>query len=112
MRRFCGVYKMLPLGDGSGTCELVALFAFSASPLRKAESMDTTRLLGVRGALAAALLLAAIMLVLSAASAGAAFPGKNGKIAFSKDNFRNGASGIFAIDPDGSGQMRLGPEYG
>ena len=74
--------------------------------------MGTTRLLGVRGALAAALLLAVVMLVLAAGSADAAFPGQNGKIAFSKDNFRNGSSGIFAINPDGSGQEKLGPDYG
>lgn len=66
----------------------------------------------VRGALGAAVLLAAVMLMLAAGSADAAFPGKNGKIAFSKENFRNGGSGIFAIDPDGSGRERLGSERG
>jgi Tol biopolymer transport system component len=74
--------------------------------------VDTSRLLGVRGALAAALLLAAVMLVLSAASAGAAFPGGDGKIAFTRDNFRQGTSGIFTIAPEGGAQERLGPEYG
>jgi hypothetical protein len=74
--------------------------------------VDTSRLLGVRGALAAALLLAAVMLVLSAASAGAAFPGGDGKIAFTRDNFRQGTSGIFTIAPEGGGQQRIGPEYG
>ncbi len=82
-----------------------------AVPLRKAECVGTTRLLGVRVALATALLLAVIMLVLSAA-ADAAFPGQNGKIAFSKENFRQGTSGIFAIDPDGGGQQRLTSGYG
>jgi TolB protein len=74
--------------------------------------MGTIGLSKVRGALGAALLLAAVMLVLAAGSADAAFPGKNGKIAFSKENFRTGDSGIFAIDPDGSGQERLGSGYG
>ena len=72
--------------------------------------MGTTRLLGVRGALAAALL-AVVMLTLAAPSADAAFPGQNGKIAFVKENFRNGGSGIFAIQPDGSGQERLTSGY-
>lgn len=103
---------MLLPGDGSGTCELSALFASSPSPLRKADGVGTTGLLKVRGALAAALLLAVIMLMLAAASAEAAFPGQDGKIAFSRDNFRNGTSGIFAINPDGGGQDRLGPEFG
>jgi Tol biopolymer transport system component len=52
------------------------------------------------------------MLALAAGSADAAFPGQNGKIGFVKENFRNGSSGIFAINPDGSGQERLGPQYG
>lgn len=103
---------MLLLGDGFGTCELVALFAFSPSPLRKAESMGTMRLPGVRGALAAALLLGLVMLTLAATSADAAFPGEDGKIAFSKDNYRQGTSGIFAIAPEGGAQERIGPEYG
>nr|MBA2616546.1 hypothetical protein [Rubrobacter sp.] len=63
--------------------------------------MGTTRLLGVCGTLAAALLLAVAMLVMAAGSANAAFPGKNGKIAFAKENYRNGTSGIFAIAPEG-----------
>lgn len=74
--------------------------------------MGTTRLFGVRGVLAAALLLAVVMVVLAAGSADAAFPGQDGKIAFSKENYRNGTSGIFAIAPEGGGQERLGPEYG
>ena len=90
----------------------IGAFRLFAVPLRKAASVGTSRLLGVRGALAAALLLAAVVLVLSAASADAAFPGQNGKIAFSKENFRQGTSGIFAIDPDGGGQERLGSGYG
>lgn len=51
------------------------------------------------------------MLVLTAGSADAAFPGQNGKIAFAKENFRNGGSGIFTIQPDGSGQERLTSGY-
>ena len=74
--------------------------------------MGTSRLLGVRGALAVALLLAAVMLVLSAASADAAFPGQDGKIAFTRDNFRQGTSGIFNVAPEGGGQQKIGPEYG
>jgi Tol biopolymer transport system component len=73
--------------------------------------VGTSRLLGVRGADAAALLLAVVMLVLSAASADAAFPGEDGKIAFTRDNFRQGTSGIFTIAPEGGGQQRIGPEY-
>lgn len=76
---------MLSSGDGFGTCELATLFAFSPSPLRKAEGVgSTTRLMGVRGALVAGLLLAVGMLDLTAGSANAAFKGQNGKIAFSK----------------------------
>ena len=63
----------------------------------------TTWLLGTRGALGSALLLSAIMLALAAGSAGAAFPGDNGEIAFSKENYRNGTSGIFTVQPDGTG---------
>jgi Tol biopolymer transport system component len=103
---------MLVLDDGFGTCELSALFAFSPSPLRKAESVGSTGLLKVRGALAAALLLAVIMLMLAAASADAAFPGQDGKIAFNRDNFRQGTSGIFTVAPEGGSQERIGPEYG
>ena len=51
--------------------------------------------------LAAALLLAAVMLVLSAASADATFPGQDGKIAFTRDNYRQETSGIFAVAPEG-----------
>ncbi len=58
------------------------------------------------------ILAAAGLVALTAGSANAAFPGENGKIAFVKDNFRQGSSGIFAIAPDGSGTERLGPDYG
>lgn len=71
-----------------------------------------TGLSKVRGALVAALLLAAIMLMLAATAADAAFPGQDGKIAFSRDNYRQGTSGIFTIAPDGGGQQRIGPEFG
>jgi Tol biopolymer transport system component len=60
--------------------------------------------------LAAALLLAAVMLILSAASADATFPGQDGKIAFTGDNYRQETSGIFAVAPEGGAQERLGPE--
>jgi Tol biopolymer transport system component len=65
------------------------------------------------GVLVAAVMLAMILLfvVAGARPADAAFPGKNGKIAFSKDNFRQGSSGIFTINPDGSEPDRLGPGY-
>ncbi len=49
--------------------------------------MVTTRLLRIRGALAAALLLAVVVLFLAAGSADAAFPGQNGKIAFATGEF-------------------------
>jgi Tol biopolymer transport system component len=52
------------------------------------------------------------MLVLSAASADAAFPGGDGKIAFTRDNFRQGTLGIFTIAPEDGGQQKIGPEYG
>ena len=73
--------------------------------------MFTTELLKVRGALVAALMLAVTALML-AASADAAFPGQDGDIAFSRDNFRQGASGIFKIAPEGGAQEQIGPEYG
>lgn len=65
------------------------------------------------GVLVAAVMLAMILVVVVAGArpADAAFPGKNGKIAFSKDNFRQGSSGIFTINPDGSEPDRLGPGY-
>ena len=100
------------LGDGFGTCELSALFASSPSPLRKAESVVTTKLIKVRGALVAALVLAVIVLMLAAVSADAAFPGQDGDIAFSKDNFRQGDSGIFKVAPEGGAQEGIGPEFG
>ena len=74
--------------------------------------MGTTRLLGVRGALAAALLLAAVMLMLAAASADAAFPGEDGKIAFNKEYLKAGTSGIYTMAPEGGGQQRIGPKHG
>jgi hypothetical protein len=80
-----------------------------AVPLQKAEGVGTSGRLGVRGALAAALLLVAVMLVLSAASADAAFPGEEGKIAFTRDNFRQGTSGIFAVAPEGAPRRDSGP---
>lgn len=58
------------------------------------------------------ILAAAGMVALAAGSADAAFPGKNGKIAFVKENFRQGSSGIFAVAPDGSGMEKLGSDYG
>lgn len=61
----------------------------------------------VLGALLGATLLA---LVASGGPAGAAFPGENGRIAFSAEKLRLGTSGVFAVEPDGSGQARLGPE--
>lgn len=41
------------------------------------------------------------------------FPGDNGEIAFSKENYRNGTPGIFAVQRDGTGQDRLtsGTDY-
>ena len=65
------------------------------------------------GVLVAAVMLAMILVVVVAGAkpADAAFPGKNGKIAFSKDSFRQGSSGIFTMNPDGSGLDRLGPGY-
>ena len=102
---------MLLLGGGFGACELSAPFASSPSPLRKAESVVTTGLSKVRGALAAVLLLAVILLML-AASADAAFPGQDGDIAFSRDSLRQGTSGIFKIAPEGGAQERIGPEFG
>jgi hypothetical protein len=84
----------------------------SPSPLRKAESVVTKGLSKVRGALVAALVLAVILLMLAASSADAAFPGQDGDIAFSKDNFRQGTSGIFKVAPEGGAQERIGPEYG
>ena len=63
--------------------------------------------------LVAAVMLAMFLLVLVAGAkpADAAFPGANGKIAFTKENFRQGSSGIFTINPDGSGSSKLGSGY-
>jgi TolB protein len=68
---------------------------------------------GVRTVLAASVMLAAVVLVLAAGAepAEAAFPGTNGKIAFVKENFRQGTSGIFAMNPDGSETNRIGSGY-
>lgn len=48
-----------------------------------------------------------LVLVAGAGPAEATFPGKNGKIAFVKDNYRQSTSGIFTINPDGSAESRL-----
>ncbi len=71
------------------------------------------RYLRARTALAAGMMLAVVLLVLVASvdPAGATFPGKNGKIAFVKENFRQGSSGIFTMNPDGSEQSKLGSGY-
>ena len=64
------------------------------------------------GVLIAAVMLAMILLVIASSKpADAAFPGGNGKIAFTKENFRQGTSGIFTINPDGSGSSKLGSGY-
>jgi Tol biopolymer transport system component len=64
--------------------------------------------------IAAGLVLAALLAVLVASgvalvgveeSARAAFPGKNGKIAFTSD--RAGDYGIYTMNPDGTGVSRL-----
>jgi hypothetical protein len=81
-------------------------------PPTKSGEYGTSRLLGVRGALAVALLFAVLLLVLSAAPADAAFPGQGGKIAFIRDNRRKGTSGTFTVAPEGGGQQKIGPEYG
>ena len=69
--------------------------------------------LGARTTLAAAVMLALIFLVLVAQvdPAEAAFPGNNGKIAYVKENFRLGTSGIFTMNPDGTGKTKLGSGY-
>ena len=68
---------------------------------------------GITTVLAATVMLAVVVLVLVAGvgPAGAAFPGANGKIAFVKENFRQGTSGIFAMNPDGSDTNRLRSGY-
>jgi len=68
---------------------------------------------GPKTVLAVTVMLAVVVLVLVAGAgrAGAAFPGANGKIAFVKENFRQGSSGIFAMNPDGSETDRLGSGY-
>jgi hypothetical protein len=68
---------------------------------------------GTTTVLVATVMLAVVVLVLVAWAkpAEAAFPGANGKIAFVKENFRQGTSGIFAINPDGSETDRLGSGY-
>ena len=73
--------------------------------------MGVAKYPGARTTLAAALMLAVVLLVLvaSTAPAGAAFPGKNGKIAYVKENFRT--SGIFTMNPDGSEQTKIGSGY-
>jgi TolB protein len=75
--------------------------------------MSKTNRLGIRGVLAAAGLLAVSLLVLIAAAnpAGAAFPGKNGKIAFMTFSPRTEDSQIHTINPDGSEQSKLGSGY-
>ncbi len=75
--------------------------------------MGTARNLGARTTLAAGLMLAVVLLVLVAHvnPAEAAFPGMNGKIAYVKENFRQGSSGIFTMNPDGSGKSKIGSGY-
>ena len=47
---------------------------------------------------------AAVSLLLSAGNALAAFPGANGKLAFT-----TGYDGLYTVNPDGTGEVRLGP---
>jgi TolB protein len=77
------------------------------------KSMGGANYAGARTMFAAAVILAVVLLVLVAGAepAGAAFPGANGKIAFVKENLRQGSSGIFTMNPDGSEQSRLGSGY-
>lgn len=66
----------------------------------------TSHYLGTLVALAAALTLAASLLLTQAERpARAAFPGQNGKIAFVSN--RDGNDEIYAMNPDGSGQVNL-----
>jgi TolB protein len=69
---------------------------------------------GTTGALAAAVMSAAVLLVLAAVAqpAGAAFPGQNGKIAFNKYSPRDDDFRIYTVEPDGTGQSTLGEEPG
>jgi TolB protein len=75
--------------------------------------MSKVRNFGTTTVLAANVMLAVVVLVVVAGAgpAGAAFPGANGKLAFTKENFRQGTSGIFAMNPDRSETNRLGTGY-
>jgi TolB protein len=75
--------------------------------------MGVAKCLGMRTALAAAVMLAVVLLVLVVGldPAGAAFPAENGKIAFTKFSPRTEASRIYTVNPDGSGQSSLGSGY-
>ncbi len=65
--------------------------------------ISTARLLIAAGALTAAIALA---IASSGEPAGAAFPGKNGKIAFARC-LKPGQEGVFAVKPNGEGLRKL-----
>jgi TolB protein len=77
---------------------------------RKMTTNEESRVTTLAAAFATALVVSMLVLVAMASEpADAAFPGKNGKIAFVKESFRS--SGIFTINPDGSGQQKIGSGY-
>lgn len=62
--------------------------------------------------LLAAMTIAALLLVVGNADrAGAAFPGKNGKIVFERVDARTETSGIFTMRPDGTGLASTGVRF-
>ena len=78
-------------------------------PLGKgAHNKNMTKITNQSGALVAVGLLM-LMVMVEAGPAGAAFPGKNGRIAYSsyEGTFPKGDFEIYTINPDGSGKRRL-----
>jgi TolB protein len=86
---------------------------FGRLTLKGERRMSRAGGLRATGVLVAAVMLAMIFVVVVAGAepADAAFPGKNGKIAYSKFNVRQDFPAILTINPDGSEPARLGPGY-
>jgi hypothetical protein len=79
---------------------------FIAVLLGEAASVGTSRLSGVSGALAVALLFAALLLVLCARRPTRLSQAQDGKVAFIRDNFRQGTSGFSTIAPRAAASRR------
>jgi hypothetical protein len=111
MRRFRNERIIPLLVDGFGACELSALFALSPSLYEKRRVWRFEAVRGTwrarRGFVVCGTLVGPVRGV-----GRRGFPSQDGKIAFTRDNFRQGTSVIFTVAPEGGGRQKIGPEYG